>query len=173
MHNIILISIMIVSFVCGSADKNSIDTKQKTDKNIINDSPKTNLELNDNQTVIPASAKMEFAFGRNYKTYEPSQADIELAEKLLMECFNKEVSGTYNPFFGRKLDQYNRQFVPAEMEGGDKLIWINCFIYADVDPVKKWKTDILYVADGGNAFFNLKVNLTRGTYYGLMVNGMP
>lgn len=163
---------MILSFVCGSDKKNSIDTNPKTDKTGINDVPKTDLELKDNQTVIPASHKMEFAFGRNYKQYEPTQDDIDLAEKLLAECFNKEVSGTYNPFFGRKLDQYNRQFVPAEMEGGDKIIWINCFIYTDVEPVKKWKTEVLYVADGGNAFFNLKVNLTRGTYYGLMVNGM-
>ncbi|MCC6865265.1 MAG: hypothetical protein IT280_03810 [Ignavibacteria bacterium] len=158
MHNLILASLMILSFVCSS-DKKEI---------VSND-----LVLKDYQTVIAASQKMEFAFGRNYKTYEPSQNDINLAEKLLAECFNKEVSGTYNPFFGRKLDQYYRQFVPAEMEGGDKIIWINCFIYADSEILKKWKTDILYVADGGNAFFNLKVNLTRETYYGLMVNGLP
>lgn len=158
---------MIISFVCGAADKNKVDLTPGKEPG------STKLNLKDNQTVIPASAKMEFAFGRNYKQYEPSQEDIDLAEKLLKECYTKEVSGTYNPFFGRKLEQYNRQFVPAEMEGGDKLIWINCFIYADAEVQKRWKTDIIYVADGGNAFFNLKINLTRSTYYDLMVNGMP
>lgn len=169
MQNIIFISLMILSFVCSPEKNQTQMNNTDTDKK---ETISYDLDLKDYQTVIPASQKMEFAFGRNYKQYEPTQSDIDLAEKLLKECFNKEVSGTHNPFFGRKLEQYNRQFVPAEMEGGDKIIWINCFIYADVEPVKKWKTDILYVADGGNAFFNLKVNLTRGSYYGLMVNGM-
>ena len=167
MQNIILISLMIISFVCGSAEKNKVNLTPG------NQTGKTIPDLKDNQTVIPASSKMEFAFGRNYKQYEATQEDIDLAEKLLKECYTKEVSGTYNPFFGRKLEQYNRQFVPAEMEGGDKMIWINCFINSDAEIQKRWKTDIIYVADGGNAFFNVKVNLTRGTYYDLMVNGMP
>ena len=29
------------------------------------------------------------------------------------------------------------------------------------------------VNDGGNAFFNVRVNLTTNTYYDLMINGKP
>ena len=31
--------------------------------------------------------------------------------------------------------------------------------------------DLIFVNDGGNCYFNLKINLTTGQYYELMVNG--
>ena len=64
------------------------------------------------------------------------------------------------------------QFVGGELEGGDKVLWVNCFCMAESVVLKKWKTDIVYVADGGNCFFNVKINLKSKQYYGLIVNGM-
>ena len=57
--------------------------------------------------------------------------DIQAAEDILLKCYNKEVTGTVNPFFGRKLNDYNRQFISAETQTGDKVIWINCFCYVE------------------------------------------
>ena len=160
MRYLILISLSIFSFVCTSGD-NKTGNKNPGG------------ELKSNQTILPAMEKMEWAFGRNYKPYTPSIEEIQTAEDVLLECYNKEASGTANPFYGRKLDDYYRQFVGAEIEGGDKVIWINCFCKNEIDTFKKWKTDILIVADGGNCFFHVNINLKRKEYYGLMVNGMP
>lgn len=157
---------MILSFVCGS--------KQDVNKQDVDPAPDNRKvsagDLKPNQAVIPAIEKMEWAFGRNYKQYGPTADDIETAETLLKECFVKEMTGTVNHFFGRKLDDYNRQFVGAEMEGGDKVIWINCFCAVESEILKKWKTEMIMVADGGNCFFNLRVNLNRKSYYDLMIN---
>jgi hypothetical protein len=47
-------------------------------------------------------------------------------------------------------------------------VWINCFCnYEELD----WKKSMVFVKYGGKCYFNLRVNLSRGTYYDLMVNG--
>lgn len=173
MHNIILISLFLFSFVCSTGDNKTVVTDPKKDNRPGNtDNKQTNFDLKPNQTIIPAGEKMEWAFGRNYKKYTPTEDDIKTAEEVLKACFIKEASGTANPFFGRKYDDYNMQFVGGELEGGDKIIWVNCFCMAESEILKKWKTDIILVADGGNCFFNVKINLKNKEYYGLMVNGM-
>ena len=168
--NLILISLFAFSFVCSSGDTKPGDTKPK-DKPIEN--KKQTDDLGDKQTIIPASEKMEWAFGRNYKPFTPTADDIQAAEDILLACYNKEVTGTVNPFFGRKLEDYYRQFVGGEKENGERIIYINCFCYVIDEYFKKWKTQLIMVDDGGNCFFNVKVSLDKKEYYELMVNGKP
>lgn len=170
-HNLIFISLFIFSFVCSGTDNKNISIDPKKDKK--NGDTKLIDELKPYQTILPVMEKMEWAFGRNYKPYSPTPEDIQIAEDVLSQCYSKESSGTANPFFGRKLEDYYRQFVGGELEGGDKVIWINCFCKSELEIFKNWKTDILMVADGGNCFFHVNVSLSRKEYYGLMVNGMP
>ena len=160
MHNLIFVSLFLFSFVCSQGDNKT----NLSDKH-------TSGDLKDYQAIVPAREKMEWAFGRNYKPYDPTLEDIQTAEEVLLACYNKEVTGTENPFFGKKLEDYNRQFIGAEIEGGDKVILINCFCKAQSETLNKWKTELVLVADGGNCFFHVNVNLKRKAYYGLMVNG--
>ena len=180
----------IFSFVCSTGTKNISDDPKKDkpgDTKPVENNPGENKPgknetgenkirpdgLNDKQTIIPASEKMEWAFGRNYKPFTPTMDDIQAAEDILQACYNKEVTGTVNPFFGRKLEDYYRQFIGGEKENGEKIIYINCFCYAIDEYFKKWKTDLIVVDDGGNCFFNVKANLSKKEYYELMVNGLP
>ncbi|MEO8513466.1 MAG: hypothetical protein ABI543_07905 [Ignavibacteria bacterium] len=177
MHNLILISLFIFSFVCSSGTtKNAGDDPKKENKpgdTKPTDNKKQLNGLNDKQTIIPATEKMEWAFGRNYKPFTPTLEDIQAAEDILRACYKKEVTGTVNPFFGRKLEDYHRQFVGGEKENGEKIIYINCFCYVNIEYFKTWKTDLIMVDDGGNCFFNVKANLDKNEYYELMVNGLP
>jgi hypothetical protein len=43
---------------------------------------------------------------------------------------------------------------------GEKEVWINCFCR---DGERDWRKNLVFVKDGGNCYFNLKVNLSRGT----------
>ncbi len=173
MHNIILISLFIFSFVCSKSDDktNLSDTKKETKMDTIKKT--IPADLKPNQTIIKAPEKMEWAFGKNYKPFTPTMDDIQTAEEVLDVMFTKEASGTYNPFFKRKPEDYNRQFVGGEMESGDKIIWVNCFCSTESKNMKNWKTEIIMVADGGNCFFNVKINIKKKEYYDLIVNGMP
>jgi hypothetical protein len=127
--------------------------------------------LKPNETIIEADKKMEWVFGKNYTNWAPEAKDIETAEKLLKESFEDQKKATVNRLLNRSVDDYNMQFIGAITENGEKIIWINSFCKKEESSFKEWKTKIFGVADGGNCFFNVKINITKNTYYDLMVNG--
>lgn len=66
------------------------------------------------------------------------------------------------------LSRYKRQYMAIINKEGEKEVWVNCFCehwdwYLSTRPVQ--------VSDGGNCFFNLKINLSKNIYYNLMING--
>jgi hypothetical protein len=52
---------------------------------------------------------------------------------------------------------------------GEKEVWVNCF--CDTWNSNRWKTEILFVEDGGNCYFNFRINLATKKYHDLGVNG--
>lgn len=64
---------------------------------------------------------------------------------------------------------YKRQYVPIINSKGQKEIWINFFCGDNFND--RWRTGIVWVLDGGNCYFNLKINLATKTYSELMING--
>jgi hypothetical protein len=71
--------------------------------------------------------------------------------------------------FEIKLKGKKRQYVPVINEKGEKEVWVNFF--CDDWESDNWKKDLMLVHDGGNCYFNLKVNLTNKTYSELGING--
>ena len=68
-----------------------------------------------------------------------------------------------------KLRKYKRQYIPIINENGEKEVWVNCFCQTNGD---RWKKEFVMVLDGGNCYFNLKINLNSGDCYDIMVNGV-
>jgi len=66
------------------------------------------------------------------------------------------------------LTRYKRQYEAVINSKGEKEVWVNCFCRTHNS---NWKNERVVVKDGGNCYFNLKINLTTGQYYELMVNG--
>ncbi|MDT0651900.1 hypothetical protein [Autumnicola edwardsiae] len=63
---------------------------------------------------------------------------------------------------------YYRQYVPIINEKGEKVVWVNLSCRKLPE---NWQTELLPpVADGGNCYFNVKINLTRNTYLDLRIN---
>ena len=71
--------------------------------------------------------------------------------------------------FEIKLKGKKRQYVPIINEKGEKEVWINFF--CNDWKSDNWRKDLKLVHDGGNCYFNLKVNLTNKTYSELGING--
>jgi hypothetical protein len=65
---------------------------------------------------------------------------------------------------------YQKQFVPVINASNQKEVWVNAFCY--VKGVDKWHTELVREEDGGKCFFNVKINLTRNTFYNFSVNSM-
>lgn len=133
--------------------------------------------------IIPFDATQYWIFEKS-QPYSLTNIDIEAIELILRKWVNE-----YNPSqeqefqsihknhpelnidkanFIIDLQRYKRQYIAIINTKGEKEVWINCFC-GERD--QNWKTNLIVIKDGGNCYFNLKVNLTTGKYYDLMVNG--
>jgi len=133
--------------------------------------------------VLPFDTAQKWLF-IDSKPVELTNADLTQIEKLLKECIDSynpeqerqfnEIKTTdpnakiYKKHFVIDLKRYKRQYIAVTNDKGEKVVWVNCFC----DTWKKnWRKEVIFVLDGGNCYFNLKFNLTKGEYYELMVNG--
>jgi hypothetical protein len=112
-----------------------------------------------------------------------SKSEIDQIDTILKKCV-----AVYNPnrqkefdslllmrpgiknnlkYFVIDLNRYKRQYIPITNEYGEKEIWVNCFCR---NQNKNWLREYISVRDGGNCYFKVKINLTKRTYYELMVN---
>lgn len=110
--------------------------------------------------------------------------DLDTIEILLVDCIDQFNSVQEKRFqkmkaefpdlnlprqnFIIELKKYKRQYMPVINNRGEKEVWINCLCETrNTD----WQKNLIMVKDGGNCFFNLKINLTTGRYYDFRVNG--
>jgi hypothetical protein len=118
------------------------------------------------------------------KPTDLTNEDLRKIDIILNKCINdynleqdsqfKEINDKHSEYkldkknFTINLMRYKRQFVAILNSKGEKVVWVNCFCWAGS---QDWKKNLIFVRDGGNCFFNLKINLTTGQYFELMVNG--
>lgn len=126
----------------------------------------------------------KFLFSKDCKKTDLTNSDLLKIETILNECinnYNLEQEKTYKEINEKRqedkpdkvdfiidLTRYKRQYMVVLNSKGEKEILINCF--CDHGGMN-WKRDLYFVDDGGNCYFTLKMNLTTGRYYELMVNG--
>ena len=92
-------------------------------------------------------------------------------QQVNLEKHNKEYPD--NPWtetgFEISTKGFKRQYVAVINNKEQKEIWINFF--CDDWGNENWKSELMGVEDGGNCYFNLKVNLETGEYSELYING--
>lgn len=67
------------------------------------------------------------------------------------------------------IKNYYKQIVVVINRSGEKEAFVNCFCSKPNN--ESWKKNIGLVEDGGNCYFQLKINLTDGRVVGFSVNG--
>jgi len=151
---------------CGQATNNQTDTPkavvtmvQPVDTSLI--------------VMIPFDSSRDWLFDKTYSASTLTQNDIEKIERLMTDFINKynnKLSPDNKQYFSIDLtkQKYKRQYVAVTNKNGDKEVWINCLCGTRGND---WKTSIVMVEDGGNCYFNLKINLTKDKCYDLSVNG--
>lgn len=151
----------------------------------VNPESKVNLQTIDTSqyAIIQYDTKDTLLF-KNVRATTLTQSEVEETDILLKKCidnYNPEQQSQFDsiskthPEYNLKiqnfvidLSKYKRQYFPVVNSTGQKEVWINCFCN---DFEKNWKNEMLIVADGGNCFFNLVINLTTNSYYRFIVNG--
>ncbi|MFM2038730.1 MAG: hypothetical protein RL432_1669 [Bacteroidota bacterium] len=176
------LQILILPFIlivgCNQSNSEINPNSKKTENKI--DSNKTdssNIAILNNDSI-------SYKIFKEGSTTELSQKNLIEIDSILSECIyvhNKKQEIIYNekksknPDFPIKkknfiieLKNYQRQFVAVKNVRGEKEVWVNCFCSTFDDG---WKYDIYMVSDGGNCFFELKINIDTKKYYDFMVNG--
>ena len=113
----------------------------------------------------------QLKFGTDCKFLSLDQEDIAEIRKLWNKCV-KKYNNSFGAGFQDTLDtnfrHFKKQLIAVINKKGEKEVWINCFCNAGE---YNWKKQIMLVSDGGNCFFNFKINLTKKRYFDLVVNG--
>lgn len=163
MKYIVILTVFFFGFVCSTGSGSQKENKE------LRNMP----ELNDRQTIISNADDNTYKqlFGSGYKKWDITENDVNDAEKVIKICFENQKMGTVNRFLRKSPDDYCKQFVGAINFKGEKTIWVNCFCEKFKDDFKNWKTEIIGVDDGGNCFFNIKINVDKNEYYDLNING--
>jgi len=90
--------------------------------------------------------------------------DFRAVEILLTECLK-------NNDRDLDLEKYKRQYVVYINLKGEKEVYVNCFCSRNDDEFNYWEKNLVQVADGGECFFHVMINLTTHKYGHLYVNG--
>jgi hypothetical protein len=135
--------------------------------------------------IIPYDSTTKWVF-EDGRQAELVNSDLDKIEKVLEACINKynvqqlkrynEDKANYPNYYLWKgnyiidLKHYKRQYVVSINAKGEKEVYLNCL--CDTFHIN-WKEYILIAKDseGGNCFFDLKINISKQTYYDFMVNG--
>jgi hypothetical protein len=70
-----------------------------------------------------------------------------------------------------KQSEFYKQYISIRNKENEKIVWINCISRKDEYLNDRWKNEILEVNDGGEYFFQMKINLTKGIVFDFYVNG--
>lgn len=130
-----------------------------------------------------SSAYLITGFEKNLKAVELNGADMRLVdslmEALVADYNNKLLSQKAKPADTTTLapspiglKDYKKQYIAVANARGEKEVWANCFCKAIEKRIEfvDWKKIPVKVIDGGNCFFNVKLNLAQRKAYDLKVN---
>lgn len=175
----------LLALLCVIACNKPLSKNNKTENKII---PAASIDTS-RYAILKFDKANNYYFDKNVTPATISSEEIERIEKLIDKAvanYNKDEEKVYEKnvretrekfpsaiaYDGRikKPFQYRKQIIAVINSKGEKIVWVNCFYWEGVDH-SYWRKDIVSVEDGGNWFFNIKINLTKNTAYDLMVNG--
>ena len=139
---------------------------------------------------------LDYYFDINSKPTPLTLKDIKTIEALIEKCtsdYNKQQQIYWQPIIEKQPEKfpdpsaiihgndiknpllYYKQLIAVIDKNGEKIVFVNCFCSKEMksstnDP-SYWKRGIIMVDDGGNCFFQLKVNLTTNKVDHFRVNG--
>jgi len=173
MKNIITFTILVlIAFGCN----------WKKYKGGLNDDSRLNVDTSLIAIIPYDTSSIKWVF-KNSQPAKLTNRDLITIDSLLKVCIEKhnleqEIKfkefNTKNPNnnmlksnFTIDLKKYRRQYIAAIDIKSEKQVWVNCFC-------DEWDTNSRkypkIVMDGGNCYFNLKINLTTKNYYSLIAN---
>ena len=130
----------------------------------------------DRMAVITDSSYTKFMIGEDFNLWNPDDKHFKKVDSLMIKAIeagdfyflkNKTIS---------EIRKYYRQYLCYINEKGENIIFINSMCnlsdYQNDDNLKSldWEKEMLKIADGGDCYWSIKINLTQEKYFDLRVN---
>ena len=137
---------------------------------------KTKLNPESDTNTPPAYVSIDTSNGKQFrvviqegKTITPiSESEIYFIDSLLQQKIDQH-NRKVDKRFSMDLLKYGRQYFPSLDTNGNKEVEVICF--CQVNNNDDWKKHRIQVNDGGNCYFNFKINLTTLRILHFYVNG--
>jgi len=125
--------------------------------------------------IFSEDVEMYVYFKEKPGRFTPTRAEVILCEKLLKEQLRNIKQSKAAQCAGclvihENLQRYMRQYVGYINEKGEKILWIN-MLWDESSYLEDVDKRIIMVDDGGNYYWNVKVNLKSAKIYDLQING--
>ncbi len=117
-----------------------------------------------------ADEMLKWLFSADAEYWSPTEADVLKIESGLPAYLQENKSAFYmtdEPIW-EQLDEYNSQYVGIVLDGR-KVIYANYLCKSGV--YTEWKENFIFVADGGECYFQFKFDTSTSEFYDLFVNG--
>jgi hypothetical protein len=101
-------------------------------------------------------------FDKNVESYDLNTAEVYQVDQILNRCISQHLS--------MKSAEYFKQCIAVKNSENEIIVWVNC-LCKRTQSSKNYLYNIIYVNDGGDSFFSVKINLTKRDYFDLFVNG--
>lgn len=105
----------------------------------------------------------------SFATFYPQRGDLKKVEKTLKTVCQKEMIP--REFESNiPLNKYYRQYFGFKNTSGERIVLVQCFAnHHSIDP-NYWRTKFIYMDDGCNGVFRVKINLETGAYFDFNIN---
>lgn len=109
------------------------------------------------------------------KSFMPTPDEIYEAERIFQNCLKTKQADTNGMITDARsikaTSRYYRQYFGYTLPNGQKIIRLNCFL-KEVQKDFRWKIQELSVCDGGNAYFQVNINISTKNCFTFSVNGI-
>ena len=168
---------------CTRTNKSDLATLDNVDA--LSSSDKVMLDSLD-FNLIDYDTSYDYIFPVTFKPTNLSDMEIMECETLLnsfIADYNEEGIKRFDEMtkkypngqfeiedFKIELKDYGRQYMTVVSDKGDKIVYVNCF--CDPTHFNYRDKELVQVDDGGNCFFNFKVDLKTKKIFDFMENGV-
>lgn len=104
-------------------------------------------------------------FGGDAEGWTPSEADILSAERAVLERIRTDAPALFD-----RLDEYLCQYIGFAV-GGRLRIYCNFFHHEQEEARGDWRTEPVFVLDGGDDYFHTVYDVDSGQCVEFYVNG--
>jgi hypothetical protein len=106
-----------------------------------------------------------------FKEYQEwGQSSIAMHEIIILDSLLNDVFLKQKSLVGRNKDEYQYQVVVMTNPIGEKMVWLNAFCASSV--AVDWHERPVLTKGGGNCYFRVMLNLSKGVYSNFIANGL-